>query len=446
MADNQRRTAPDVAMRRSRGASWKPVAEVCGVVALIVICASMLILDTVLMRAMAGPLDMNDFGKFYYSARAFLEGRDMYAPSPATDMRFEQAPDLRLLNMNPPHFHLLVVPLAILDPNRAVALWMGLSLFALVVSVLIIGRELGMSWTPTRVLIAAAGILSFGGTQAFFVTGQLSMLLLLALTICWLNARHGRWRTAGLWLGICLSVKPFLLIFVPYLLGTRRYRALAVALAAAAACFAIGWLVFGVHAYLSWYGALSQSGDWAWTVMNASTFALFRRAFDLQPIVTPLLVKPQLVKLWMVVAGVIGILTVAVTIADTTRAAVDRAFALLLVAAQLISPLGWIYYVTLAAGPVAAVAIRPRTESRRLQWTGAGLAAAAAAGFAWPLPFMGAFQPHRWATLLIASAYGWATLALWAWLMLDYRRSRNEAGPADASAINARRTCTKDEG
>lgn len=438
MADIQRRTAPDAVMRRSRGASWKVLAELCGVIALVTICASMLILDTVLMRAMAGPLHMNDFGKFYYSARAFLDGGDMYAPSPATDMRFEEAPDLRLLNMNPPHFHLLVLPLAVLAPDRAVALWMSISLFALVVSVLLIGRELGMPWTPTRVLILAAGILSFGGTQAFFVTGQLSMLLLLALTVCWMNARHGRWRTAALWLGVCLSVKPFLLIFVPYLLGKRLYRALSVALAAAVTCFVIGWLVFGLDAYVSWYRALSQSGDWAWTVMNASTFALFRRAFDLQPIVTPLLVKPQLVKLWLAVAGVIGILTVAVAIADKTRAAVDRAFALLLVAAQLISPLGWIYYIALAAGPVAAVATRPRPEDRRLQWVGAALGAAAAAGFAWPLPFMGAFQPHRWATLLIASAYGWATLSLWAWLFLDYQRSRSEVVPADASATQQR--------
>jgi alpha-1,2-mannosyltransferase len=395
------------------------------IAALLALCALALAFDTLLMSAMIEKLQMNDFGKFYYSARAFLEGRDMYAPSPATNLRFEEAPDLQMLNMNPPHFHALVLPFAVLQPARAVALWMGVSLFALMLSLLLIVRELRVDWTPTRLLATVLGVLAFAGTQTFFVTGQLSMLLLLAITICWLKARRGRWSTAGAWLGACISVKPFLLIFVAYLLGARRFRALAVALVTVALCFAAGLLVFGVGAYQSWYRALGQSGDWAWTAMNASTFGFFRRAFDVQPIVTPLVEKPQLVKFWMPAAGLIGLVTLAAAFADRTASATDRAFALLLVAATLMSPLGWIYYVTLAAGPVAALALRPRRE--RQGPLSRALVAGCIVGFAWPLPLVGAFQPHRWATLVIASMYFWATLSLWIWLVIDYARSRSEA-------------------
>lgn len=401
----------------------KRLADVCAVVALVSICAGAFVLDVVLMRAMTDGLHMNDFGKFYYSARWFLDGRDMYAPSPATDLRFVEAPELQFLNMNPPHFHLLVLPLARLQPEHAVTIWIGVSLLALVAAVLLIAREARVAWTPVRVLAAAAAVLVFAGTQSFFATGQLSLLLLLAVTIAWVAARHGRWTLAAAVLGVSLGIKPFLLVFVPYLLLVRRFRALAVALATAAASVALGLLVFGVDAYRSWYRALGQSGDWAWTVMNASIFGFLRRAFDAQPIVTPVVVAPALVRfLWIVAAAVVGLITVAVVIRDRTASAVDRAFGLLLVAAQLISPLGWIYYLWLPAGPVAALALRPRPERPPLRGARRALAFGAAVGFAWPMPFLMAFQPHAWATLCVASMYFWATLALWLWLLIDRQR------------------------
>src|SRR5262249_24352303 len=148
------------------------------------------VLDTALLRAMTDRLHMNDFGKFYYSARAFMDGADMYAPNPATALRFAEAPDLQFLNMNPPHFHLLVLPVARLAPDVAVLVWIGLSVLALVLSLLLLTRELDIRWTPLRLLAAAAGALAFAGTQSFFVTGQLSLLLALAITIAWLRARH----------------------------------------------------------------------------------------------------------------------------------------------------------------------------------------------------------------------------------------------------------------
>jgi len=277
--------------------------------ALAAVAAVAFVLDVALMHAMTSLLHMNDFGKFYYSAQAFLDGGDMYAPNPATNLRFVEAPELQFLNMNPPHFHLLVLPLARLQPDVAVTIWLGVSLTALVVSILVIGREVNAAWTSSGLLAVAAATLAFAGTQSFFATGNLSLLLLLALTICWAAARHGRWTMAAVWLGACLSVKPFLLVFAPYLLLTRRFRELVLAFATAALCFAGGSLIFGADAYRSWYGALAQSGDWAWGVMNASCLGIFRRAFDSQPIGTPLVEAPALVKGWLVAAAMVGIVT-----------------------------------------------------------------------------------------------------------------------------------------
>jgi alpha-1,2-mannosyltransferase len=391
--------------------------------ALAAVAAVAFVLDVALMQAMTKQLHMNDFGKFYYSARAYLDGGDMYASNPATDLKFVEAPELQFLNMNPPHFHLVVLPLAMLEPGLAVTIWLGLSLLALIVSILLIARELDFAWTPMRLLAVAASTLAFAATQSFFVTGQLSLLLTLAVTVCWVQARRGSWTPAAVVLGVCASMKPFLFIFAPYLLLTRRFRALAILAGAAAASAGIGILIFGVDAYRSWYRALSQSGDWAWAVMNASTLALFRRAFDTEPIGTPLVVAPALVTTWLVAAAIVGIVTLVASAQLSAHPStgsgraeeIDRPFALLLVAAQLISPLGWIYYLWLPAGPVAAVVLKtgPAKAGRHV------LLLVAATGFVWPMPYLLLFRTHAWGTLTVASIYFWATFALWVWLIAD---------------------------
>lgn len=394
-------------------------AQASILVAAAALCVVALTLDALLMRAMIERYCMNDFGKFYYSSRAFFEGSDMYAPNPATSQPGDPS-GLEYLNLNPPHFHLVVLPFALLAPAEAVMSWIIVSLIALIVSIMIITRETAVTLTPVRTLLVALAVLAFAGTQAFFLTGQLSMLLLAAMTVCWINARRGRWTAAAVWLGICLGIKPFLLLFLPYLLVARHLRAIGVALVTAAACFAVGLFVFGAENYEAWYRALGEAGDWTWAEMNASALGLFRRSFDVQPIVSPVWVRPELVRLWIPTAAAIGIVTLVAAARDRTTSGIDRAFALVLVAAPLMSPLGWVYYYCIAAGPAAAVILahrRQRDFSRPMAIVGA----VAFIGLFWPHPMLGAFQPHRWATLFVASAYFWGAFGAWIWLVMDAR-------------------------
>ena len=57
-------------------------------ISLVVVAATVFTLGyySALGRVMYTHLHMNDFGKFYYSAQFFLQGQDMYAPSPATEI------------------------------------------------------------------------------------------------------------------------------------------------------------------------------------------------------------------------------------------------------------------------------------------------------------------------------------------------------------------------
>ena len=65
--------------------------------------------DVILAKVMLR-YEMNDFGKFYHSALYFLQGRDLYAASPATLIPVSNAEWRQFTNMNPPHFHLVVLP------------------------------------------------------------------------------------------------------------------------------------------------------------------------------------------------------------------------------------------------------------------------------------------------------------------------------------------------
>jgi hypothetical protein len=158
--------------------------------------------------------------------------------------------------------------------------------------------------------------------------------------------------------------------------------------------------------------------------MNASALGIFQRLFTPTPTFQPAASVSGLVRGWLVVAGVIAFTTLSVTFVDDTTSSVDRAFALLLIAAQLSSPAGWIYYLWFAAGPVAALAF---SEYRRAVLPRSGavrwMTAFALVGFFTPITVPYSSQRTVLATLTAGSVYFWATLALWTCLIVDFAYS-----------------------
>ncbi|MGH9385435.1 MAG: glycosyltransferase family 87 protein, partial [Vicinamibacterales bacterium] len=269
---------------------------------------------TALSRTVFVDLHMNDFGKFYYSARAFLEGADMYAPTPATAMPVGQGRTLEFANMNPPHFHLLVLPIARLQPLPAILVWTLVSVLGLAISVRAVAREIGIRWTASRILWALLGILVCSATEATILTGQVSFVLLLPLTLAWVAARRGRWRASAVWLGVLASLKPFFVVFAIYLIVKRRVAATLTMGAAALACSLLGLAVFGWDAYRSWVSAL-RGIQWTWAVMNASLHAPLARALTNNPFFTPLALAPEAVTPIGVALGLVAATIAFVVIA-----------------------------------------------------------------------------------------------------------------------------------
>jgi hypothetical protein len=419
----------DTALRRVIPSPWfvavfGDVIRVAIGTAVIALIVFSLAYHAAIIHFMTVKLHMNDFGKFYYSARLFLDGEDMYGPSPATAIPISESETGQFLNMNPPHFHLIILPLALLSPERALQTWIVLNLAAFLLSLWMISRELGLRWTVPRALWATLGVLVFSSTGAVIVTGQLTFLLMLMLTFAWRAARQDRLIAAAWWLGALASIKPFLAIFGLYLVVRRHLIPLLVMTAVAAASFALGLTVFGWPAHQSWVNAL-RSANWSWPAMNGSITGFFTRAFAESPLFSPVLLRPGLARVFAF-AGCFVVLVWSVrrlwTIWRASRSpsisATDRTFALLLLTSLLVTPLGWVYYLWLLAGPLGAISreLAPGLRSPR-----AWIVMAAIPGALCPL-LLTARWDAGWATVTFGSAYFWLTLALWLAVVLPVQR------------------------
>ena len=402
----------------SRWSEWSRILLVVGATLALIVAIAY---DTFLVWWMFRH-HMNDFGKFYWSTRQYLGGGDLYATNPATLIEVAEGEWRQFTNMNPPHFHLLLVPLALLPPAVALASWMLGGLASCLLSGWLVVREVRLS---TRVagpaVLAGVYLTAWAGTGSLLLTGQLSWLLLLPLTLMWSAVRRERWSLAGVIVGILASIKSFLLVPMAYFLIRRRWRALAASLTAFTAAFAVGLVVFGAAAHRSWLASLGGM-NWPWPVLNGSLLGFLARTLGPSPSLAPVLLAPDLIyPVWALLALTgLGITLVAVARRPTDA---DRSLALLLTASLLFSPLGWVYYAWFLIPPLVALSRNGLPE--RVRWL---ILFSLAAGLC-PSPLARSAQPSALATATLGSVYFWGLAATWVALLKWNRGARQVADP-----------------
>jgi hypothetical protein len=392
------------------------------------------------MMAVINP--RNDFGRAFCSTLAWVNGEDMYAANRSTPLILNNG-IIPLWNLNPPHSHLLLLPLVWLDADYALAIWCVANAFCGLWSMRLIVQELGLEFTPTQRKLVIIGLLAFIGTSTAIITAHLSFVMFLLLTLAWRSARRGGWTAAGVWLGLALSIKPFLLFLVPYFLWNRRWKASAAIVATVFVCLASGFLVFGVQNHLSWIEKLRIADNWAWLPINGSLRGLLTRTFtanlDYANVAD---LGEQTVKwLWLAIGIPLGLASFAVAGTDSSRRGVDRAFAVLLVGSLLLSPLGWAYYFWMPLGPLAALVRDWNQErqsgvatSRYFAWR-RWLLVASAVGFLMPLMVVIESRRVVFFTPTLGSTYCWSLLLLWTALVLDRWTSRRRADCLEQVAV-----------
>jgi hypothetical protein len=381
----------------------------------IVVLGGLLLWNAIFVSLAFRDASIVDFGKFHRSAVAFLEGKDMYGPEAARVAKAGPDTEALVPNMNPPHFQLLLIPLAYLPVRVGLAVWYVLSLMGLLFSCWLIVKELSLSFGPWEWRSIIAGLLAASPMQSELVNAQVSFVLLPVFTLAWVFARRECWSWAAVCLGLLMSIKPFFLIFLPFLL---LWRSLRYALIATIACFlflGLGVVTLGSENFESWARALSAVW-WTWGTGNLSVMGMLARSFGMNPVYTPIWLVPGMITpLWLLLAGIVGVVTLVQASFVREKGDVDRGFSLLSVGAFLISPTAWLYYLWLPLGPLAATVFRGHAGT---QWS-TRLFVVAALGFLWPFPLTRAFQPHAWAAISFGSIYFWSTVSLWLALVLN---------------------------
>ena len=320
----------------------------------------------------------------------------------------------------PPAAALVYLPLTVLPPETAKAAWLFLSLLAawacLRLSLRLAGWEEGRS---SRAAGALALLIIGKYLMRELELGQVNLfiLLLMLLSARFLARaeRDGRpcdEAAAGCLWGLATAVKPYTLVFLPYLLLRRRFRALVWGGSILAASFILPGLYYGFR------GNLLVIGEWLRS-LTAST--------------PPLLTSQDNISVFACAAKILG----------DPEAAVGRGFGavailalvfllvvlkgrfkpeslalevgLLLLLTPLVSPLGWDY--TLLAGLPAVLLVLRHFD--RIPRAGRALLSVSLA--LTPLFLFDLFGRHAYGALMGVCLPAWNALIL-AGFLVDLRR------------------------
>src|SRR6201993_4040617 len=157
------------------------------------------------------------------------------------------------------------------------------------------GRPAGLARVAAAFAIAAVGLwLGPVATTLFF--GEIN-LLLLALVVGDL-ALPDRIKGKGIGIGLAAGIKLTPLIFIPYLLFTRRVRAAAVSALTFAVTAGLGFALLPHASAVYWGGQITRPGSKPFHLPNQSLNGVILRLTH---------AAPDAHAYWLVAAGVVGI-------------------------------------------------------------------------------------------------------------------------------------------
>jgi hypothetical protein len=252
-------------------------------------------------------------------------------------------------NLNPPFFILLTAPLAYLGFEAAWGVWFFLSLICLFSAVRLMQRQELIAPGLAAFGWVSLGFLLYFPTVASFFLGQVTFLVMLPMLLGWVALRQQRNGTAGAWLGLAASLKPFVGLIWLGLTLQKNGRAAGAMLLTGFVCAVIGLLPGGWDAYID-YSAALHAINWQAASWNASLAGFISRPLGGSQNIP-----------WIDAPGWARGLTTLATLATlalyvravrqcnslTVRARSDWLLALSLPAMLLVSPLGWLYYFPL---------------------------------------------------------------------------------------------------
>lgn len=367
----------------------------------------------------------SDYRIFYSSLRLLLDGKNIYTSVPIDSLNLIDLQNIpqqtRHPNLNSPFFTLLLSPLGLLPYAASFWVWSLLSLAFGMTGIFLMLRTEGRTDIDS-ILVLLLLLLGYFPTLANILLGQTGLPVFMLVAGGWAAAREGRDRTGGMLLGLGLGMKVFLGLFLVYFLVQRRWRLLFWTAATFAACWLIGLLFLGPNAYVQYSMAL-QSVTWYSTNWNASSYGFLTRIFggseNLPLIDFPLLGQALYFSSSLLLLAPVLWLARADHGTDPIMR-FDLGFSFTLVAALLISPLGWMYYFPLLLIPFLVLFRLANSYALGWNFKGAAILALLLSNFpqglvssreSAPFAFTRAAVYH-YALILMAALLVWASSAL----------------------------------
>ncbi|HKV83234.1 MAG TPA: glycosyltransferase family 87 protein [Ktedonobacterales bacterium] len=253
-------------------------------------------------------------------------------------------------SLHPPFSLLVVAPFAVWPVAVAGLLWDVASLGMLALALALITRELRLTLQPAYLALLLGLLIFWPPLLDTLLEAQMSLALLLLLTLAWRWSRHERPALAGSALGLAAALRLFPALAALYFLLRRDRKALVGMAASFLAASLLALPFVGIDGYKSLIGnsVPNTSAAWGRSPHNASLWGFADHLIAGSG------------------AGRVGFVLVAAYLASLAvvtwrnrgRASRDDALTLLMYypAMLLVSPLGWQYYFVFLLPPVIVVA------------------------------------------------------------------------------------------
>jgi alpha-1,2-mannosyltransferase len=241
------------------------------------------------------------------------------------------------------------------------------------------GRPAGLARAAAAFAIAAVGLWLEPVAMTLFF-GQIN-LVLLALVVGDL-ALPDRVKGKGIGIGLAAGIKLTPLIFIPYLLFTRRVKAAAVSALAFAVTVGLGFALLPRASAFYWREQLTQLGSKHFHLDNQSLNGVILRLTH---------AGPDAHAYWQVAAVVVGIAGLATSIMASRRGHELLGLVACAATGLLVSPISWSHHYVYVVPALVLAAYGPRCLGYRI------LGAALVVGLFgwWPVPIgnQGGYDP-----------------------------------------------------
>lgn len=319
-----------------------------------------------------------DFPNYYTSSRLLMEGKDL---SRLYDDEWFQE-QITSYGMNqagrfspfPPITALIMMPVALFSPLRALQVWTVLNLGILVMSIALLSRIVGKNWLWSALLFLGSGLALINN----FRFGQLYLVLTFLLILGYDSWRKFSPTRSGILFGIGSAIKYFPLILIPFYVARREWKIVFTCLLTLAVLYSLAIVIVGADIHTQFFSQvftnhITGNLPSPFSATYQSWDSLLRRIFMYDPIWNP---EPLIrstegfyLAKYSIIFSLITLATTALRRAKYTcgNDAQNIQFAIIIVAGMIVVPASATYHFLLLILPIAILVSAPQRPSRIMQ-------------------------------------------------------------------------------